>query len=310
MQKPASLPILPRSTEDPAAPSAAAPNPVRPGQVPRAERARARLCFFSLSSALDGDPTQAWRRLESLGLGVAVALDPHERAALGWGGVAELVRRAGALALPHGFVAGISTEQLTVAGTILEQLEALAQQAAAIEEAGGLPLVLPLAALSRRRASETEYVDVYRTLLARLNGPVLLDWTGPRERPELQDYFPGKSFERVLALDPAKVRGARLALADVARETRLRRELGQRDQLVFSADREHLGRLLLGLNPGPAAPKMPAIERHTELAGQRVALGDFSHALLGGSLAEAEALAAALERIEAGDAAGALAALA
>ncbi|HEX6882042.1 MAG TPA: DUF993 family protein, partial [Planctomycetota bacterium] len=226
--------------------------------------------------------------------------------ALGWNGLLELVRRAGELDLPRGFVAGASTDSLATAGTVSEQLEVMVQQAVAIEEAGGVPLLLPLAVLSRRRAREDEYVEVYRTLLGRLSGPVLIDWTGPAARPELLDYFPGNSFERVMALDPAKVRGARLGLADVARETRLRRACLGRDQIVFTADREHLGRLLLGLNPGPAAPRVPTVERFTELAGQRVALGDFSHALLGGTLAQAETLASALERLDAGDAAGLL----
>lgn len=295
MQKPASLSSPARTTEAVATP--------RTGQIPRTDRTLSRLAFFSLSSAASDE---AWGRLGALGLGVAIALDPAERIALGWSGLAELVRRAGTLALPRGFVAGASSEQLSGASTIGEQLAAIAQQAATIEEAGGVPLVLPLAALSRRRAREDEYVEVYGALLARLNGPVIVDWTGPRARPELQDYFPGKSFERVMAIDPAKVRGARLALADLARETRLRRELVRQGQLTFTADRRHLGRLLLGLNPGPAVARMPAIDRYTELAGQRVALGDFSHALLDGSLAEAEALAAALERIEAGDPAGVL----
>jgi len=296
MQNPASVPAT--STR------ADASAPARPGQVPAGARALARLCFFSPSG--DAPRAEAWRRLDELGLGLALGVEPAERRSLGWNGLIELVRRAGELASPRGFVAGASTDSLATAGTISEQLEGVVEQALAIEEAGGLPLLLPLAVLSRRRAREDEYVEVYRTLLGRLAGPVLIDWTGPAARPELMDYFPGKSFERVLALDPAKVRGARLVLADVARETRLRRECLQRDQLVFTADREHLGRLLLGMNPGPAAPRLPAVERQVELAGQTIALGDFSHALLSGTLAEAERLASALARLDAGDAAGLL----
>jgi hypothetical protein len=286
--------------------SEAAAPVARPGQVPSGERVRARLCFFSAPSGDVESATALWQRLGALGLGSAIALDVAERQRLGWPGIAALVARAGTLALPRGFVAGASSEPLNGASGVLEQITAVVEQVAAIEEAGGVPVLLPLAALSRRRAREDEYVEAYRTLLARIGGPVLIDWTGPSLRPELLDYFPGKSFERVMALEPLKVRGARLALGDVARETRLRRELATREQLLFTADRAHLGHLLLGLNPGPAEPRIPAIARHVELAGQRVALGDFSHAIVSGAEAGAALLGAALERLDAGDAAGLL----
>jgi hypothetical protein len=165
-------------------------------------------------------------------------------------------------------------------------------------------VLLPIATLSRRRAREDEYVEVYRALLARIGGPVLLDWVGPSVRPELLDYFPGKSFERVMALDPAKVRGARFAHHDVAREARVRRELLTRGQLLFTADRAHLASLLVGANPGMPLARVPEPARFIELAGRSVAVGEFSHALLTGMSGQAEALAAALARLEADDLAG------
>jgi hypothetical protein len=90
----------------------------------------------------------------------------------------------------------------------------------------------------------------------------------------------------------------------VAREARVRRELLSRDQLLFTADRVQLASLLLGANPGMPLAKVPEPARFTELAGRSIALGDFSHALLTGMTANAEVLAAALERLEAGDLAG------
>lgn len=284
--------------------------PPRPGQVPGGTRPLARLCILSVAArrageGVDWDATEAeLRRLAALGFGLGLGLDPAERADLGPEALAELVRRAGKLALPQGFVAGASSEPVGATAGIGLQLQALTAQASAIEEAGGVPLLLPLAALSRRRAREEEYVEVHRALLARMGGPVLLDWTGPELRPELYDYFPGRSFERILALEPSKVRGARYARLDVTRETRLRRELLTRDQLLFTADRAHLARLLLGANPGPAELRLHEPTGHTELAGVPVALGDFSHALLSGATGEAETLAVALERLAAGDVAG------
>ncbi len=286
------------------------PAVTRSGQVPRGDRPLRRLCILSVPARRAGNEID-WeasaaeqRRLAGLGLGLALGLDPVERAELGPARLLELVRRTGALDLAQGFLAGASCEPAGSAASIGDQLEAIVQQAGAIEEAGGVPLILPLAALSRRRCKEEEYVEVYRTLLARLNGPVLLDWTGPKLRPELLDYFPGKSFERVLALEPTKVRGARFALLDVVREVRLRRELAARDQLLFTADRARLGHLLLGVNPGMSVAQAPAPERHVEFAGRSVALGDFSHALLTGLAERADALAEALGLLAAGDAEG------
>jgi hypothetical protein len=276
--------------------------------VPRGERPLARLCILSVPAVrtqageLDREATAAeQRRMAGLGLGIAVGMDRQERASLGWGDLRELVSRTGKLGLPQGFLAGAGCEQVGSAIGIGEQIEGTAEQAGAIEEAGGVPVLLPLAALSRRRAREDEYVEVYRTLLARIGGPVLVDWTGPGERPELLDYFPGKSFERVMALDPTRVRGARFAHSDVVRESRVRRELLARDQLLLSADRAHLAHLLLGANLGTPAARVPEPLRFTELAGRAVALGEFSHALLSGVVDRAEALAAALERLAAGD---------
>lgn len=288
----------------------------RPGQVPHAARPPSRLCILSLSMVRtpSGDPDReaslaAMSRLAGLGFGVGLGLEPSERSALGWTTLAELIERAGRLTLARGFVAGASSEPVSGAASIADQLEGVTRQAGAIEEAGGVPLLLPLAALARRRASENEYIEVYHALLARMSGPVLIDWTGPRLRPELFDYFPGKSFERVMALDPTKVRGARFALLDVAREARLRRELLTRDQLLFTADREHLAHLLLGINPGPAQLSVHAPSRFTELAGLPLALGDFSHAMLAGATGDAEALSVALARLENGDAEGFVAGL-
>ncbi|NOT29396.1 MAG: DUF993 family protein [Planctomycetes bacterium] len=293
-----------------ARPSETPAGAARSGQVPRGERPLLRMCFLSVRAQRIGDEID-WeesaaeqRHLAELGLGLALGLDPTERAELGWERLHELVRRTGALALAQGLVACASCEPAGSAASIDAQLEAVVQQTNAIEEAGGVPLILPLVALSRRRCKEDEYVEVYRTLLARVSGPVLLDWTGPKLRPELLDYFPGKSFERVMALDPTKVRGARFALLDVAREVRLRRELLGRDQLLFTADRAHLARLLLGVNPGQTGAAAPQPARYVEFGGRALALGDFSHALVAGLEGRAEALAQALALLDAGDAEG------
>jgi hypothetical protein len=90
--------------------------------------------------------------------------------------------------------------------------------------------------------------------------------------PELHGYFPGDSFERVMDLDPAKVRGAKLSLLDAEREIRLRRRLITSDQIVLTGDDLHFADLIAGNEPQ---------QRWTDIGGRPVAIGDFSHALLG-----------------------------
>jgi hypothetical protein len=284
-------------------------DPVRAGQVPSSEHALPRSCFIAVATLARGGAQVDWdacatelRGLAQLGFGPALGIEPAERAALSQANLTESIRRAGKLGLAHGFIAGAACT--SGVGSIMEQIGIVAAEAQAIEEAGGVPVLLPLATLSRRRAKEEEYVEVYRTLLASVSGPVIIDWTGPRVRPELLDYFPGKSFERVMALEPAKVRGARLATHDVTREVRLRRELLARDQVLFTSDRAHLAHLLLGANPGFEPTRPPAAVRMTELAGHPLALGDFSHAILGALAGRENELRAALERLAAGDVPG------
>lgn len=278
--------------------------PARSGQVPSGTAPAARLAYLAVPDLASPEAViSAAKRLSALGFGIARGTESAERRSRSSAEHLALVRALGALALPTGFVAGAGDESADGAPTLADELAAVVREAQAIEEAGGVPLILPLVVLSRRRAKESEYVEAYRALFARLGGPLLVDWTSAKLRPELYDYFPGASFERVLALEPTKVRGARVALLDVAREAKLRRALAARDQLLFTSDRAHLAPLLLGGNPAAPASAFVPVQKHVELAGRSVALGDFSHALLAFPERE-EALARALERLAVGDLAG------
>jgi hypothetical protein len=283
---------------------ASAAVPARSGQVPSGTAPVARLAYLALPADVAPDFVAAGaKRLSALGFGVALGTEGSERRTRTAAEQLALVRTLGALALPTGFVAGAGDESANGAPTLADEIAAVVREAQTIEENGGVPLILPLTVLSRRRAKESEYVEAYRAVFARLGGPLLVDWTSAKLRPELYDYFPGASFERVMALEPTKVRGARVALFDVAREAKLRRALAARDQLLFTADRAHLGPLLFGGNPAaPPGAFVPAL-KNVELAGRSVALGDFSHALLALPGRE-EALAKALERLTAGELAG------
>jgi hypothetical protein len=161
-------------------------------------------------------------------------------------------------------------------------VDGVVHQVRFIQQAGGWPMILPMPWLTLNGATEDQYVDVYGSVLRQVEGPVFLHWLGEMFLPVLKGYFPGRSFERILALDPAKVRGCKLSLLDDAMELRVRRELLPRDQVVLTGDDFHFGRLILGGDPqGPAPTRPPVVERHVTIGNRRVAVGDFSHALLG-----------------------------
>ena len=152
-------------------------------------------------------------------------------------------------------------------------VDGVVHQARFIQGCGGVPILLPLAWLTRERAEEQHYVEVYRAIVEQLDGPLLVHWLGPMFAAELEGYFPGASFSTVMALDPEKVRGAKLSLLDADLELRVRRELGERDQVVLTGDDLNFVDLIEG-EPGETRDGL-------EFDGGALPLGEFSHALLG-----------------------------
>ena len=240
------------------------------------------------------------RRLGDLGLGIAEAMDTAQRFFLGWSNAERLIDLTAGLGLARGFCAGAGCDHLERVDGPEDLVRGVAHQAQVIRARGGVPVLLPMPQLSRSGADEETYVATYRGILERVEGPVYVHWLGAMFLPELEGYFPGRSFERVMELDPAKVRGAKLSLLDLELEQRLRSELLARDQLLLTGDDLHFGGLILG-GDGEA---IPAPQRWTEIDGQTVALGDFSHALLGILDGIAAPAAEALACLERGDAAG------
>jgi len=120
----------------------------------------------------------------------------------------------------------------------------------------------------------------------------------------MTDYFPGDSLARILAVDREKVRGIKLSILDPAREVALRRELLPHDQLVLTGDDWGFAGLIEGGDVGRTALEPVPVERWTQVGPFEVALGDFSHALLGILDAVAAPMRRALQRLAAGDVAG------
>lgn len=245
---------------------------------------------------LDWESTLGLRRLlDSQGFGVAEAMDTAQRFELGWETARELIQRCGKLQLQQGFCAGAGTDQLPRVRGLTDLADAAIEQCDFITSCGGIPVILPMPWLSLNGASEDDYAGVYGAILRQVRGPVFVHWLGEMFLPALKGYFPGQSFSRVMALAPEVARGCKISLLDPAREAAIRCELLPREQIVLSGDDFHFARTILGDGLPPT--------RWTQIGEHRVALGDFSHALLG--IFDAIALPAgrALQALSRGDAA-------
>lgn len=232
-------------------------------------------------------------RLDSLGFGIAEAMDTAQRFEIGWKNAERLIQSCGALQTAHGFVAGAGVDHLEAVNGKSDLIDGVVFQARAIQAAGGIPILLPLLWLAENRATEQDYVTVYGEIIAQLEGPLYVHWLGEMFHPGLAGYFPGDSFERILALDPAKVRGAKLSLLDAEHERGVRERILERDQIILTGDDFHFADLIAGDDP--------AVLRTTRIAGSDVPLGRFSHALLGVFDAIARPVSVALAHLERGE---------
>lgn len=233
-----------------------------------------------LGQHIDWAQTAALRvRLDRLGFGIAEAMDTAQRFHIGWDNALRLIKATGAAGLTHGFIAGAGVDHLSRVPDEDALVEGVVFQARAIQAAGGMVILLPLVWLCQQAYDEDGYVRVYRRIIEALDGPLFIHWLGAMFLPALEGYFPGNAFRRILALDPSKVRGAKLSLLDDVLERELRAELGARDQLMLTGDDFHFGELMA--SDGHLAGGQPAPVRTTTLLGRRVGLGDFSHGLLG-----------------------------
>ena len=247
---------------------------------------------------IDWQATAGLRRfIDSLGFGVAEAMDTAQRFELGWPSARRLIEVCASLELRNGFVAGAGSDQVEAVASTSELIDAVVEQGEFIDRLGGVPVVLPMPRLTETGASEREYVDVYSAIIDQLEGPLFLHWLGEMFHPAMRGYFPGNSLERILARHPEKVRGVKLSLLDEEFEVRLRRRIAVRDQIVLTGDDYHFARLL----EGEAPPRASRLRGSFELNGRRVAIGDFSHALLGAFDAVAEPAAKALRALGGGD---------
>jgi hypothetical protein len=228
-----------------------------------------------------------------LGFGVAEAMDTAQRFSIGWPNARHLIEETGRLRLSNGFIAGAGTDAAVSIDSDDDAIASVVDEAEAIRAAGGLVIVLPLPHLALSGADERRYVDVYRRIIDRLDGPLFLHWLGEAFMPGLAGYFPGDSFFEIMGYDTHKVRGAKLSLLDSAFERSVRERLLPDRQFILTGDDFNFGELMLG-------DDQTVIDR-IDVAGRAVPLGHFSHALLGILDAIATPAARALAALNRGD---------
>jgi hypothetical protein len=249
-----------------------------------------------LDCSIDWDATIAYRRrLWSLGLGVAEAMDTAQRGmGLDWPTSLELIRHSIAASrdVPGAFLAsGCGTDHLApeAARSVDDVIRAYEEQMAAIEKLGGKLIVMASRALARVATSPADYERVYDRVLRQAREPVVLHWLGDMFDPALKGYWGSGDVDAamstalgIIEAHPSKVDGIKISLLNKDKEIAMRRRLpaGVR---MYTGDDFNYAELIAGDGVG-AAPTH-----------------QYSDALLGIFDAIAPAASAALAALTTGD---------
>ena len=251
-----------------------------------------------LQCAIDWDATLAYRRrLWSLGLGVAEAMDTAQRGmGLDWPTSLELIRRSldAARDMPGALVAsGCGTDHLDLDAvkSVDDVIRSYEEQMAAVEALGGRLIVMASRALARVAKNPADYERVYDRVLRQAKQPVILHWLGDMFDPALKGYWGSDEVDRamdtalaVIEANANKVDGIKISLLDKGKEIAMRRRLPANVRM-YTGDDFNYAELIAGDGVGASA-------------NQRQ-----SDALLGIFDAIAPAANAALAALAAGDAA-------
>ena len=192
-----------------------------------------------LQCAVDWDATIAYRRrLWSLGLGVAEAMDTAQRGmGLDWPTSLELIRRSldAAKDMPGARVAsGCGTDHLLLEDvkSVDDVIHGYEEQMEAIEKLGGQLIVMASRALARVAKGPADYERVYDRILRQAKQPVVLHWLGDMFDPALSGYWGSHDLDQamntalgIIAAHANKVDGIKISLLDQAKEIAMRRRL-------------------------------------------------------------------------------------
>jgi hypothetical protein len=249
-----------------------------------------------LDCSIDWDATIAYRRrLWSMGLGVAEAMDTAQRGmGLDWPASLELIRRTldAARDYPDSLVAsGCGTDHLAneEAHSVDDVIRAYEEQMEAIERLGGKLILMASRALAHVARGPADYQRVYDRLLHQARQPVILHWLGDMFDPALRGYWGATELDRamdvalgIIEAHAAKVDGIKISLLDKDKEVAMRRRLPA-EVRMYTGDDFNYPELIAGDGTGTATT-------HRQ-----------SDALLGIFDAIAPAASAALSALAAGD---------
>ncbi|MFT4157295.1 MAG: dihydrodipicolinate synthase family protein [Microbacterium sp.] len=251
---------------------------------------------------IDWDSTLAFRRnVYSWGLGVADAMDTAQRnMGLDAAATRELIARSAEVAREAGgsVVVGVNTDHIEETHISLGQVvDAYKDQLHFTEEQGAGPVLMASRHLARVATGADDYRRVYREVLESATVPVVLHWLGTAFDPELQGYFGADDWQTasgvlldIIRENPGKVAGVKMSLLNAESEISVRAQLPEGVRMFTGDDFNYVG-LIGGLaNPGA--------ER-----GGGAAESKYSDALLGAFAAITPVASAAIQALDAGDAA-------
>ncbi|MFI6322219.1 dihydrodipicolinate synthase family protein [Nonomuraea sp. NPDC050556] len=239
-------------------------------------------------AAVDWDATLRFRsHLWSYGFRVADAMDTAQRnMGLDWTATRELISRSAEAARAFGDPAdlvacGAGTDHAPGAGTLDAIASAYAEQISVVQEAGAGVIVMASRQLARAATGPLDYHQVYGKLFGVAERPVILHWLGEMFDPQLAGYWGSRdvaaatdSFLELIHAHASMVDGVKVSLLDADHEIALRAALPEGVKLYTGDDFNY-----------------PSLIRSG------------SHALLGIFDAIAPAAAAALQALDAAEAA-------
>ena len=184
---------------------------------------------------IDFDATIKIRKyLIKNGFAIAEAMDTAQRFFIGWTTAKKLIEETSQIPSDIKFIAGASYDNSSSSKDLDSICDAVIYQANYIKTCGGIPILLPIPFLSNNNYSSDNYVKTYKSLINRIDSQLYIHWLGEMFLPELKGYFPGNSFEKIMAIDREKVLGVKLSLLNSSKEISLRNKLSQFNQVVLS----------------------------------------------------------------------------
>ncbi|MFB4281813.1 dihydrodipicolinate synthase family protein [Nonomuraea sp. MTCD27] len=201
-------------------------------------------------AAVDWDATLRFRRhLWSHGLRVADAMDTAQRnMGLDWAATKELIRRSAAEARSYGDPAtlvacGAGTDHAPGAGDLNTITAAYAEQIETVQSAGAGVIVMASRQLARVATGPADYHQVYGKLFGLADRPVILHWLGEMFDPNLAGYWGSRdvaaateSFLELIHAHAAMVDGVKVSLLDEEHEIGLRAALPEGVRLYTGDD--------------------------------------------------------------------------